>query len=104
MLGAHILDGDTVVVRAQAQAQAETGEDVAAMLDGEATVKRLRRDCTHVWLTVENPRENPLIDHDLIRVLGVRSIVTAAELPAWDGRSRHVPACGCSVNWKCPSD
>ncbi len=42
MVGAGILDGDLVVVRSQPDA--DDGEIVAAMVDGEeATVKRLRR-------------------------------------------------------------
>jgi repressor LexA len=40
MIEAGILDGDTVVVRQQAVA--ETGEIVAAMIDGKATVKIYR--------------------------------------------------------------
>ncbi|MEU6393617.1 transcriptional repressor LexA [Streptomyces sp. NPDC046939] len=59
MVNAHILPSDTVIVRAQATA--ETGEIVAAMLgDGEATVKRFKRDGAHVWLVPENPAYTPL--------------------------------------------
>ncbi|WP_420031401.1 transcriptional repressor LexA [Streptomyces sp. cg28] len=67
MTGAHILDGDTVVVRAQSQA--ETGEVVAAMLDGEATVKRFKRDGAHVWLMAENPAYEPICG-DTATILG----------------------------------
>jgi len=54
MINAAICDGDLVAVRQQPVA--ENGEIVAAMIDGEATVKRLRRqDDGHVWLQPENP-------------------------------------------------
>ncbi|MFF9512527.1 transcriptional repressor LexA [Streptomyces sp. NPDC014724] len=47
-----ILDGDWVVVRKQHDA--EHGSIVAAMIDGEATVKRLKRDGADVWLMPDN--------------------------------------------------
>jgi repressor LexA len=54
MINAAICDGDLVAVRQQPVA--ENGEIVAAMIDGEATVKRLRRqDDGHIWLQPENP-------------------------------------------------
>jgi repressor LexA len=54
MINAAICDGDLVAVRQQPVA--ENGEIVAAMIDGEATVKRLRRqDDGHVWLQPEYP-------------------------------------------------
>ncbi|MEV4350638.1 transcriptional repressor LexA [Actinoplanes sp. NPDC049596] len=52
MVEAAICDGDTVVVRQQRVA--EDGEIVAAMLDGEATVKVLRRSNGHVELVPRN--------------------------------------------------
>ena len=52
MIGAGILDGDTVVVRGQVTA--EDGDIVAALLTGpaedEATVKRLQRRNGTLWL------------------------------------------------------
>jgi repressor LexA len=53
MVNAAICDGDWVVVRQQPVA--DNGEIVAAMIDGEATVKRLRRRDGRVWLHPENP-------------------------------------------------
>ncbi len=53
MTGAAILDGDLVLVRPQAAAH--NGEIVVAMLEGEATVKRLKRERERVWLLPENP-------------------------------------------------
>lgn len=55
---AGIMDGDWVVVRAQPVA--EEGEFVAAMLDGEATVKELHRDSTGVWLLPHNDDFDPI--------------------------------------------
>lgn len=62
MTGAHIVDGDTVIIRQQETA--EHGEIVAAMLDSEATVKRLKLDGAHVWLVAENPAYPPLSGDD----------------------------------------
>lgn len=67
MVDAAICDGDWVVVRRQPVA--ENGEIVAAMLDGEATVKTLRRADGHVWLLPQNPAYSP-IDGDHAQVLG----------------------------------
>ncbi|MEV5969441.1 transcriptional repressor LexA [Streptomyces sp. NPDC051921] len=58
MRDAHIEDGDLVVVRAQDTA--DDGDIVAAMLDGEATVKRLAHDGPHVWLKPANPAYEPI--------------------------------------------
>jgi len=52
MVDAAICDGDWVVVRQQGSA--ENGEIVAAMLDGEATVKVLRQRDGHTWLLPRN--------------------------------------------------
>lgn len=67
MIDAAICDGDWVVVRRQPVA--ENGEIVAAMLDGEATVKTLKRADGHVWLLPQNPAYSP-IDGDDAVVLG----------------------------------
>ncbi|CUU55599.1 repressor LexA [Frankia sp. CcI49] len=53
MINAAICDGDYVVVRQQPVA--DNGEIVAAMIDGEATVKRFRQRDGRVWLAPENP-------------------------------------------------
>ncbi|MFB7865996.1 MULTISPECIES: transcriptional repressor LexA [unclassified Streptomyces] len=58
MRDAHIEDGDLVVVRAQDTA--DDGDIVAAMLDGEATVKRLAHEGPHVWLKPANPSYEPI--------------------------------------------
>ncbi|MBY8871141.1 transcriptional repressor LexA [Micromonospora sp. PLK6-60] len=62
MLDAAICDGDWVVVRQQPNAEA--GDIVAAMLDGEATVKTYRRRDGHVWLMPQNPAFDPIPGDD----------------------------------------
>jgi repressor LexA len=58
MVDAAIADGDWVVVREQPDA--DNGEIVAAMIDGEATVKTLRRRDGHAWLMPQNPAYSPI--------------------------------------------
>lgn len=53
MVEAAICDGDWVVVRQQPTA--DNGDIVAAMIDGDATVKTYRRRDGHVWLVPHNP-------------------------------------------------
>jgi len=58
MIDAAICDGDYVVVRQQPTA--ENGEVVAAMIDGEATVKTLQRRGGEVWLLPHNAAYEPI--------------------------------------------
>jgi repressor LexA len=58
MIDAAIMDGDWVVVRQQPVA--ENGDIVAAMIDGEATVKTFKRKDGHVWLVPQNPAYDPI--------------------------------------------
>jgi repressor LexA len=67
MINAAIADGDWVVVRQQQDA--ENGEIVAAMIEGEATVKTLKRSGGHVWLMPHNPIYAP-IPGDEAAILG----------------------------------
>jgi repressor LexA len=67
MVEAAICDGDWVVVRQQPAA--ENGEIVAAMIDGEATVKTYKRRDGHVWLLPHNPAYEP-IPGDEATILG----------------------------------
>ena len=62
MVEAAIRDGDWVVVRQQPVA--EIGEIVAAMIDGEATVKTFTRRDGHVWLMPANPAYDPIPGDD----------------------------------------
>jgi repressor LexA len=68
MINAAITDGDWVVVREQKVA--ENGEIVAAMIDGEATVKTFKRgDDGNIWLMPHNPAYTPIAGND-VTILG----------------------------------
>lgn len=67
MLGAGILPGDLVVVRRQETAN--NGEIVVAMIEDEATVKRLSRKNGRTWLLPENDAYSP-IDGTYAQILG----------------------------------
>jgi repressor LexA len=58
MVDAAICDGDYVVIRQQPTA--ENGEIVAAMIDGEATVKTFQRTSGQVWLLPHNQAYEPI--------------------------------------------
>jgi repressor LexA len=69
MIDAAIVDGDWVVVRQHHKA--ENGEIVAAMIEGEATVKTLRRDeeKQQIWLLPRNSVYLPISGED-VTILG----------------------------------
>ena len=67
MINAAICDGDYVVIRQQKDAN--NGEIVAAMIDGEATVKTFSRKGGHIWLLPANDDFAP-IDGDTCEILG----------------------------------
>ncbi|MGA9344374.1 MAG: transcriptional repressor LexA [Nocardioidaceae bacterium] len=58
MVDAAICDGDFVVIRQQPTA--ENGEIVAAMIDGEATVKTLQKKAGKIWLMPHNDAYEPI--------------------------------------------
>ena len=69
MTGSGILPGDIVIVRRQARA--ESGDIVVALVDDEATVKRLRLRRGRVELHPENPSFEPLVpDPKELKILG----------------------------------
>jgi repressor LexA len=67
MVEAAICDGDWVVVRQQPVA--DNGDIVAAMLEGEATVKTFKRRDGRVWLMPQNSSYGP-ISGDEATILG----------------------------------
>ena len=67
MIDAAITDGDWVVIRQQPVA--DNGDIVAAMIDGEATVKTFRRKDGHVLLMPHNPAYEPIPGDDAV-ILG----------------------------------
>jgi repressor LexA len=58
MIEAAICDGDWVAIRRQPVA--ENGEVVAAMIDGEATVKTFKRKDGEIWLLPQNAAYQPI--------------------------------------------
>ena len=73
MIGAHICDGDLVLVRRQDSAQ--LNDIVVALVESdagdEATVKRFQRDGERVVLKPEHPTMAPIVvDARAVRILG----------------------------------
>ena len=62
MVDAAICDGDWVVVRQQSVA--DNGDIVAAMIDGEATVKTFKRTGGQIWLMPHNKAFDPIPGND----------------------------------------
>lgn len=73
MVEAAILDGDLIVVRPQRNA--DNGEVVVAMLDGEATVKRYYREPGRIRLQPENREMEPIYASDVEIVGRVEAVV-----------------------------
>jgi repressor LexA len=72
MIDAAICNGDYVVVRQEQTA--ENGDIVAALLDGEATVKTFQRKDGQVWLLPHNDAYDP-IDGTHATILGIVTAV-----------------------------
>ena len=68
MINAGIFTGDKVVVRPQSSA--DEGQIVVALIDDEATVKRLHRSHGQVWLMPENDNYDP-IDGTNAQIIGI---------------------------------
>ena len=68
MINAGILSGDKVVVRPQPSA--DDGQIVVARIGDEATVKRLRRRDSRIWLMPENDNYPP-IDGTEAELIGI---------------------------------
>jgi repressor LexA len=72
MIDAAICDGDFVVIRSQKDAN--KGEIVAEMIDGEATVKTFSKKSGQIWLLPANDSYQP-IDGNQAEILGVVTAV-----------------------------
>lgn len=69
MIGAGILDGDRVIVKQQGNA--ENGEIVCAVIDGEATLKRFFKKDGVVTLKAENEKYPPItVSEGEFRIVG----------------------------------
>jgi repressor LexA len=69
MIGAHILDGDIVILEATKEAQ--NGDIVAALIDGETTLKRYLVERGRPYLKAENPHYPDLIPARELKIQGV---------------------------------
>ena len=72
MINAAICDGDYVVIRSQKDCN--KGEIVAAMIDGDATVKTFTKKDGHIWLMPANDDYEP-INGDNAEILGIVTAV-----------------------------
>ena len=79
MVGARIFDGDMVYIRQQETV--ENGEIAAVLVDGEATLKRVRHFGDRISLEPENPMYRPLIfwgeEMNQVQILGKAVAFTA---------------------------
>ena len=80
MINARIFDGDIVYIRQQDTV--ENGEIAAVLIDGEATLKRVRLFDDHISLEPENPMYKPFVywneEMNTIRILGKAVAFTSA--------------------------
>ena len=77
MTGAHISDGDLVIVEAR---EPKIGEIVAALIDGETTLKRFVTEDGQLFLKAENPLYPNLIPLQELIIQGVvRAVVRVCE-------------------------
>jgi repressor LexA len=72
MINARIFDGDIVYIRQQDTV--DNGQIAAVLIDGEATLKRVRLFDDHISLEPENPQYRPIVlwgeDMNTVRILG----------------------------------
>src|SRR2546425_8465890 len=69
MIGAHIVDGDIVIL--EDSKEVHNGDIVAALIDGETTLKRYVVEHGRPYLKAENPRYPDLIPARELRIQGV---------------------------------
>lgn len=68
MIDAQIADGDIALLRQQ---PAEPGQIVAALIDGQSTLKRVVRENRRTFLRAENKRYRDLIPAESLAIQGV---------------------------------
>lgn len=69
MIGAHIVDGDIVIL--EESKEVHNGDIVAALIDGETTLKRYLIEHGRPYLKAENPRYPNLIPARELKIQGV---------------------------------
>jgi repressor LexA len=68
MMNAHILDGDLALLEKKPHRE---GDIVAALIDGETTLKRLVVEKRHVYLKAENPNYREIFPVEQLEIQGV---------------------------------
>jgi repressor LexA len=79
MIGRHLVDGDIVIL--EHRAMPRHGDIVAALLDGEATLKTLVLSGDKAWLKAENPNYPKLFPIGSLEIQGVARGVIRKTLP-----------------------
>lgn len=80
MIGAHILDGDIVIL--EDRKEVRNGDIVAALIDGETTLKRYVTERGKPYLKAENPLYPDLRPARELRVQGVMVSLVRKQEPA----------------------
>jgi repressor LexA len=79
MIDAHILDGDIVILEDRKDAQ--NGDIVAALIDGETTLKRYIMEHGRPYLKAENPLYPNLVPARELRIQGVMVSLVRRQVP-----------------------
>ena len=80
MIDAHILDGDIVILEDRKDVQ--NGDIVAALIDGETTLKRYVMEHGRPYLKAENPMFPNLVPARELRIQGVMVSLVRKQMPA----------------------
>jgi len=80
MIDAHILDGDLVILENRKDVQ--NGDIVAALIDGETTLKRYVLEHGRPYLKAENPLFPDLVPARELRIQGVMVSLVRKQMPA----------------------
>lgn len=80
MIDAHIVDGDIVILEDRKDVQ--NGDIVAALIDGETTLKRYVMEHGRPYLKAENPLYPNLVPARELRIQGVMVSLVRKQMPA----------------------
>src|ERR1041384_3164401 len=80
MVDAHIVDGDLVILEDRKDVQ--NGDIVAALIDGETTLKRYVTEHGRPYLKAENPLYPDLVPARELRIQGVMVSLIRKQVPA----------------------
>lgn len=86
MIDAHILDGDIVILEDRKEVQ--NGDIVAALIDGETTLKRYVTERGRPYLKAENPLFPDLIPARELRIQGVMVSLVRKHIGSTNRRKR----------------